>query len=394
MAIVTRIRKSGPVYSVSNRIPGQKQPAREPVGSDRREAMRRDAAMKKEIKAGIYVGKPTGAKTVGAYAEGWLAERNTRSLRDDVGRFKNHVVKRCPWFVELKLEDVRVSHVIRLAKELALPYVNAKGKTRTLAPRAHANIFKSLLGPMFRDARMAELMVRNVCELPRGTLNGSSKRRKPYAGTTVAAMTTDARIDLDCRMFCALLFYTGTRVGEACGLRFSDYDTETQPLGALVVSKQYNGEALKTDTQVDGAQTRWIPVHPFLAAALDEWRRTGFEMVYCRKPTPVDFIVPRRSDSARCHSKSSAYEMFQAALARLGIENQTVHATRNTFITLCRRAGARSDVLEQVTHNAAGKVIDIYTDFDWQPLCDAVACFMTRLPTTVQRQPVRHLHAV
>jgi hypothetical protein len=52
----------------------------------------------------------------------------------------------------------------------------------------------------------------------------------------------------------------------------------------------------------------------------------------------------------------------------------SLHSTRHTFITWARRGGARSDVLEVVTHNAAGKMIDQYTHWDWEPLCDAVAC--------------------
>jgi hypothetical protein len=44
------------------------------------------------------------------------------------------------------------------------------------------------------------------------------------------------------------------------------------------------------------------------------------------------------------------------------------------MITWARRGGARSDVLERVTHNAAGAIIDQYTHFDWEPLCEAVGC--------------------
>jgi hypothetical protein len=44
-------------------------------------------------------------------------------------------------------------------------------------------------------------------------------------------------------------------------------------------------------------------------------------------------------------------------------------------VTLCRRGGARADVLERVSHNSrGGAIIDVYTHFDWQPLCEAVLC--------------------
>ncbi|HVW30435.1 MAG TPA: hypothetical protein VHC69_33995 [Polyangiaceae bacterium] len=50
------------------------------------------------------------------------------------------------------------------------------------------------------------------------------------------------------------------------------------------------------------------------------------------------------------------------------------HLTRHTMITWARRGGAPADVLESVTHNAAGAIIDQYTHWDWEPLCKAVAC--------------------
>jgi integrase len=331
--------------------------------------------MKKEIASGVYLGKPTGAKTVAGYADTWLAARTTRAVRDDRDRYRIHVAGRARWFVDMRLEDLRVIHTIRLAKELSEPFVNAKGKTQTLAPRTHANIFKSLLGPMFRDARIHDLMVRNVMELPRGTLNGASKRRKPYEAADVIALTNDERIAPHWRVFFALLFYTGARVGEVAGLRFCDWDRDPKPLGALLIEKQYDAQPLKTARQV-GEHARQVPVHPFLERALVAWQATGFELVYARKPLPTDFIVPRTSRGNRNQSAYAAYGAFRAALERLGIENRTMHATRNTFISLARRAGARADVLEKVTHNAKGTTFDVYTHFDWAPLCEAVGCFM------------------
>jgi hypothetical protein len=47
---------------------------------------------------------------------------------------------------------------------------------------------------------------------------------------------------------------------------------------------------------------------------------------------------------------------------------------------MCRRGGARKDVLEKVTHNAQGDVVDAYTHWDWTPLCEAVLCLQMRDP--------------
>jgi integrase len=386
MAVVPRKRKNQVVYYVSNAVNGSAKWER--VGTDKREAERRDGAMKREIAAGTYCGRPTGASTVGSYARDWLAARTNRSAEDERSWWHNHVTTRCRWFVDLKLEDVRVLHTVRLAKELALPYEVVGGSTRKLSSKSVFNIF-GVISTMFRDARIAELMVRNVCEMPRGTLNSKpTVRRQPYSTATVLTLATDDRLQADWRMFLILLFYTGMREGEACGRRFRDWDRNTEPLGALTVATQYNDQPLKTEDKV-GEAPRVIPVHPHLERALDLWWREGFEHVYCRRPTKDDFIVPCRARKLGNHTRSSAYKLFRRALAAVGVETQSLHATRHTFITLARRDGARKDVLERVTHNARGEMIDAYTHFDWDPLCEAVACFMSSKPKPPRRDHLR-----
>jgi integrase len=391
MATVPRKRKTGIVWYVANKL--GKRVIFERVGTDEREADRRDAAMKKEIAAGTYRGKPTGAKTFGAFAETWLATRNTKTAEDDRRRYRLHILRRCKWFTEKKLEDLRVQDVEQLARELAASYVNAKGETRTLAPRSHAGIFK-MLSPLFRDARKAELMVRNVMDgLEPGLIDGTSVPRTPYEAHVVVAMTTDERMPAHWRLAFTLLFYTGARIGEVCGLTFADYDTKPVPFGSILINKQYSGERLKTERRGKRKCPRQVPVLPFLRDALRAWWETGFEMVYCRKPTKADYIISRRDGLSKSQSRDSVYEWFQTALARLGFKNQTMHATRNTFISLTRRGGARKDVLKVITHNTTGEVIDVYTKFDWLPLCEAVSYFMAPAAKTDEPEWLRRINA-
>jgi hypothetical protein len=63
----------------------------------------------------------------------------------------------------------------------------------------------------------------------------------------------------------------------------------------------------------------------------------------------------------------------------------TLHATRHTFITLARRGGARAEVVEQISHNARGTIVDHYTHWDWEPLCEAVLAL--QLPRSLAPQP-------
>jgi hypothetical protein len=42
-------------------------------------------------------------------------------------------------------------------------------------------------------------------------------------------------------------------------------------------------------------------------------------------------------------------------------------------ISACRNASARTEVIELMTHNAKGEVIDAYTSWEWSTLCDEIS---------------------
>jgi integrase len=49
------------------------------------------------------------------------------------------------------------------------------------------------------------------------------------------------------------------------------------------------------------------------------------------------------------------------------------HGLRRWFISACRNASARREVIELMTHNAKGEVIDAYTSWEWSTLCDEIS---------------------
>src|SRR5689334_1568428 len=106
------------------------------------------------------------------------------------------------------------------------------------------------------------------------------------------------------RVFLWLAFYTGMREGEICGRRWRDWVRDSLPLGALLCTSQYDDRPLKGDDADSGdTRPRVIPVHRELAAVLDDWWNSGWEVVYGRTPTEDDFIYPNRFEPERSHSK-------------------------------------------------------------------------------------------
>lgn len=347
----------------------QKRQVWERAGLVEREAQRLLTRRRREVKEGTYLpAKEKKATSFGQYARQWVENRATRTREDDERWIYDYVLP-LKWLDELSLVDLAPKHMAKLVEDLK----STKGKRtgKPLSPKSVANIY-GIVSTMVRDARIAELVPSDPCVLPKGTLTRRSRnRRTPYEARDVAALLMDERVASDVRVWIALAFLTGMREGEVCGRRWRDYDPHTKPLGSLSVATQYEDLPLKTDEDGE-ARPRMVPVHPVLAWLLERWRSLGFELVHRRKPAPDDFIVPNRDGSG--HTRSSAYKMFRRALAKVGIANRSLHATRNTFITMCRRGGARKDFLERVTHNATGDVVDAYTHWDWDPLCEAVLC--------------------
>jgi integrase len=177
-------------------------------------------------------------------------------------------------------------------------------------------------------------------------------------------------------MLYGLLFLTGMRHGEAVGRRWRDLDDSALPLGALSVATQYRDEPLKTKTP------RVVPVHPVLAELLTAWKCSGFKQFFLLEPRPEDFIVPSRT--WKCRMSGTSHKGLQDDCKAIGIPGRRVHDTRHTFISLARRDGARKDVLERITHNSTGDIVDRYTTFDWAPLCEAVSSLRLQLSAISQ----------
>lgn len=365
MAIVRRENSDGTVsFWAVFRWNGKQQWELSDVSTDRA-ARRLERDRKAEVKAGTYVPKVKGRVTVASYLETYMATRTNRSSDNERDLIENHVLSD-EEFSSMVISAVRGRDCLRLVERM-----RARGR---LGEKSISTVYGIVSGA-FRRAAFDEVIDEDPTPLPKGTLKrktANKNRRRPYPRHEAKVLVSDQRIDQKQLVWNALAFYTGQREGEVCGRRWRHWLRDWSPLTCLVVDSQYNDQPLKTDDGED-VRPRYVPVHPDLAALLDAWWEHGFELYMLRKPTLDDFIVP--SGHGTNISRSRGYERFREALGKVGIENRTLHATRNTFISICRSGGAPKDVVERITHNARGDVIDEYTELDWATLCAAVRCF-------------------
>lgn len=372
MAVVGRNRKRGPsvYYAVNDwpQKPGPNKQQAEKVGTSKRDAEVRDRAMKKEIAAGTYQPPLQRVRpTLDGEASSFLAQR-TNSYAEDERRIWRLYIEPRTWLTELPLDDVSpTKHIDRLVTELRAE--TKPDGTRRLSDKSIANAL-GLLTLIFKAAVRAERCVRNPVVLaPRTLRRAPVVEKEIYGAAELQVLIRHHTIPWPIRVLNALCGLGGLREGEACGLRWRDLDLTAGPLASLTVSTQYGGKKLKTE------RPRAVPVHPALRELLEAWASEGFQLYACRRPTPDSYIVPNtsRRSQAEHHTRSSYYKAFVRSAEAAGVRPRSLHSLRHTMITLARRGGARKDVLERVTHNARGDIVDRYTHLDWLPLCEAVS---------------------
>lgn len=308
--------------------------------------------------------------TVSVYAQRWLEDRRrsgVRSVNDDQARLELHVL---PTLGKFRLVDVRPRQIRDLVKALR--------QADKLAARTIRNVY-GVTSTLFKTAVADELLATSPCVLGRGELPKKADADPEWRATAiftreeVELLVSSDKLLPDRRVLYALKAVAALRHSEAATLRWSQVDSPRKPLGAIVLSHT------KTDVP------REVPIHPTLAKILATWKATGWRAIYGRAPKPNDLVVPTRAMTVRAAAASQ--KTFVEDLELLELRRRRGHDLRRTFITLARVDGARTDLLEVVTHGPRGAIVDLYTTFPWPALCEEVA----KLRVTLRRGEVLRL---
>ncbi len=344
-----------------------------PVGKET-EAKRFAARLARTFAAQAEAGAGAAGLTLAAYAKTWLAQRTglVDDHANDETRLRLHVL---PALGHLLLEDVQARHLAGLFAGL-----RTAGK---LAPRTIYNVY-SVIAALLRDAEIEGLIDRAPAKLTVYQLGAKVDSDPTRRGDAVfsraetTALTSDARIPPDRRVVYALGALAGLRHGEIAGLRWRHIDASKAPLGMLTIATSYDKGRTKTNV------VRRIPLHPALAAMLDEWRDLGWQGHVGRAPEADDLIVPLEHDPPRkqarpnprgggMRSKNDTRKRWLRDLETLGMRHRRGHDLRATFITLADEDGCDPAVVELLTHTPPNRrAIDGYLRRQWPRLCAEV----------------------
>ncbi len=221
-----------------------------------------------------------------------------RSLRDDLGRIRNHLL---PEFTGRKLVEITTSRVAALER-----HVSSKVSTGTV--RQVLSLLRSMLNlAVEHDWLLSAPKVRlpKAPELDYEWLKSEDDMRKLLE----AARATDYPGLVE---FYATALYTGMRAGELCGLRWEDVDLERR---LITVQRSF-----EVPTKL-GAIRR-VPILDPLLPLLEDWRE---------RCVSDELVFPNKRGKMHVSSARVMRQTFLRCVEDAGLPRITFHALRHTF---------------------------------------------------------------
>ena len=346
-----------------------------PKGMSRRKAAewaeKRHAYLTTHGRKGHQTEESVPKRTVATLVEEWLAARgNVPSAPEDRQRLNHYVV---PLIGRMRALELRPKDVVGMLEKLKM---RPSRKGGTLASSTIRSTY-TLVRQVFDWAVLHEHVPANPVVVPSGVLPAKKDKdptwrgRARFSGEESESLLTDLRIPTHRRVSYAIALLTGLRVGEVSALTWEDYDARCEPLGKLFCCLGYNTRQKRVKETKTGV-SREVPVHPFLAQVLSDWKASGWKATYGRSPKCGDPIVPSTQGGYR--SANYALKTFHQDLELLGLRERRLHDCRRTFISLAQDGGASKEVLRAITHPSPRDAFDLYSTPSWEARCEAVLC--------------------
>lgn len=161
------------------------------------------------------------------------------------------------------------------------------------------------------------------------------------------------------RLFFALAFTTGMRMGQILGLRHEDIDTRTRTVKIVPRDDNENGVRSKSK------KTHAIPITRDLARLYTTYMHDEYGYI----DSDYVFITLAGDDIGTALRPRAVYSIVDRIKRETGIEGWTPHTLRHTFVTLQRQAGVPIDVISSlVTHANIHTTVEIYSHLSVEDL--------------------------
>lgn len=338
-----------------------------------------------ELESGLR--RDAQSTTLRAYAEEWLKNREAdpqiapRTLSKDRARVAN---------INLCLGDMLIGEITRADVkrfQTSLMTTDEDGKAPTMSGRplsgTTARGVRTTLKAIFQEAVRDELIARNPCDDLKAP-GADTREKEPLSPQEAAEFKAllDAATPRPSLVAFRLCLFAGLRRGEACGLKWSDFDAEK---GEICVRRSLCTETLKFKEPKTRAGNRTIPLDE---GTVDYLKR--FRTIQGKKLEALGCNV---NDACMCATAGTAYmhpENLTRSLRRFGsahgFAGVTPHLLRHTYCTLLFAAGTDLKTAQYLMgHDDPSTTLRVYSHYvesKGVEAASAVGALMASLPTT------------
>ncbi|MGW8286207.1 MAG: tyrosine-type recombinase/integrase [Candidatus Deferrimicrobiaceae bacterium] len=371
------------VYDRNARNPGRKpnwwlrysvkgEDIREPGKATKRATHEFAALVRRQIDSGRWVHprqRKKGLHLFEVYAHEVIERRRKRGVktwRDEQTHVEMHLAK---MFAGVRLDDM----TFRVIREAFDNYAEQRaGRTiRNIHATLRAVLLEAAEDELIPSVPPPLTARRGHLPAPKD-IDPDWRRTAVFSREEVASLIGCEAVPVFRRVLYCTLFLTGARIGEVLAAKVRDYDASATPLPSITYVAEKTARA-------KGPQVRIVPVHPVLRAWLGWWLATGFELTHGQRPKPGDLLFRTASERRRAagHVETSQAEISKQwtrnDLPAAGLRHRRIHDSRRTFISVSRSRGQDAAMVRSITHKAiADVVLDSYTSFEWDALCEEV----------------------
>jgi len=288
--------------------------------------------------------------------EGVVAPKTMFNQRDLI---RLHIL---PTLGEIRLQSISKKHVQDLYSSFNKP-THGKNKDKPLGPSMQRQIH-NILRPALQEALKLDLISRNpALEIKPTPLTKSVLK---VAETDVWTLEEAlrfigaARADRYGYIF-EFMLLTGTRKGEALGLRWANVNFEARQLTISEARGSINGKAQTGNTKTESS-TRRIPLSPDVLGLLERVRVQQAQDAALFRKTYQDsgYVFTFERTGQPTHPENLARSLGRIIKAAQ-IKRITVHGIRHTHASLALAQSNKPEVVSrQLGHKRTSFTLDVY----------------------------------
>jgi integrase len=300
---------------------------------------------------------PAKLPTLSEYAHAWLekvkAFKTPATYRQYEWVLRTHVL---PTLGGKRLDKITRPDVKALAtalsKQKRKPKTPGGAPGPTLSRRAVESavaVLRTVMNDALQDGAISENPVRKI-ELPR-----AARKEAQWLGPADVPKLVAALEGNPARELIVFLLATGTRLGEATGLRWSDVDLENRAVKVCGQLQRVNGKLVRLD-HTKTNQDRLLGIPPFFA---DELRGMAVnqDLLGIRDPEGIVFL----NAEGRRWDQKNVNNHLKAACRKAGLPELSAHKLRHSFASLAlAETGDIHAVRKTLGHQQSRLTTDLY----------------------------------